>query len=152
MNLFRMKKAKEGYTVTLNHSVLEGQIEAAQVALDSQVWADMQQYMPFSTGNLINETSALNASACGTGRVYMYPPSSDYGHYQYEGTVYVDPITGKGAFYDPNYGFWSRPGVEKVASERKLVYTNPQAESHWGQACERDHKREWLAIVKKALK
>lgn len=57
-----------------------------------------------------------------------------YAHYQWEGKLYVDPITGKGAFYDKDYGFWSRPGVSKVPTNTPLNYSkeqNPLATSHW---------------------
>ena len=50
------------------------------------------------------------------------------------GKLYVDPITGKGAFYDKDYGFWSRPGVPKVPTNIPLNYSkeqNPLATSHW---------------------
>lgn len=45
-----------------------------------------------------------------------------YAHYQNEGILYVDPITAKGAFYNENYGFWSRPNTKKVSSNRPLNY------------------------------
>lgn len=56
-----------------------------------------------------------------------------YAHYQYEGIVYVDPEYQVGAFYNPQYGFWSRQGVKKVPSERPLQYqkNNPYATDHW---------------------
>lgn len=60
-----------------------------------------------------------------------------YAHYQYTGIVYVDPKYGVGGFYDPMYGWWSRPGVRKISSDRPLHYShdkNPYATDHW------DHK------------
>ena len=60
--------------------------------------------------------------------------NSPYAHYQWEGKLYVDPITGKGAFYDTNYGFWSRPGVTKIPTDIPLNHSkeqNPLATSHW---------------------
>lgn len=45
-----------------------------------------------------------------------------YAHYMNEGIVYVDPVTGKGAFYNESYGFWSRPNTKKVPSNRSLNY------------------------------
>ena len=64
-------------------------IDKAQDALDAQVWADMKQYMPIATGNLIQRTGDLNANT--RGEVYLYDPSVPYAHYMYEGTVYVEP-------------------------------------------------------------
>ena len=60
--------------------------------------------------------------------------NSPYAHYQWMGNLYVDPITLKGAFYDSNYGFWSRPGVSKIPTGIPLNYSkeqNPLATSHW---------------------
>lgn len=60
--------------------------------------------------------------------------NSPYAHYQWMGNLYVDPITLKGAFYDSDYGFWSRPGVSKIPTGIPLNYSkeqNPLATSHW---------------------
>lgn len=62
-----------------------------------------------------------------------------YAAYQYYGELYVDPIYKKGAFFDPYYGFWSRPGVKKVPSGRSLSYqkNNPYSTDHWDMAAEK---------------
>lgn len=66
---------------------------------------------------------------------YQITYEQPYAHYQWEGKLYVDPITGKGAFYDPDYGFWSRPGKDtKIPTDIPLNYStekNPLATSHW---------------------
>ena len=56
-----------------------------------------------------------------------------YSHYVYEGLLYVDPEYKVGAFYSPEYGFWSRPNVKKVPSDRRLQYRtiNPYSTDHW---------------------
>lgn len=62
---------------------------------------------------------------------------SPYAHYQYEGKLYVDPKTDKGAFYSDERGFWSRPGAMKVPTNRSLEHSkfrHPLATSHWDQA------------------
>lgn len=61
---------------------------------------------------------------------------SPYAHYQWEGELYVDPKTGKGAFYDGER-FWSRPDVAKIPSGKPLHYSafrHPLATSHWDKA------------------
>lgn len=45
--------------------------------------------------------------------------------------MYADPKTGKGAFYDPEYGFWSRSDTEKVPTTQLLHYQNPEAKRDW---------------------
>ena len=47
--------------------------------------------------------------------------ATPYAHYQNVGQVYVDPIYKKSAFYNPLYGFWSRPGVKKIPSGRHFA-------------------------------
>lgn len=63
--------------------------------------------------------------------------NSPYAHYQYEGELYVDPKTRKGAFTDGEGRFWSRPGVAKVPGGRKLKqsdFRHPLATDHWDKA------------------
>ena len=55
---------------------------------------------------------------------------SPYAHYQYIGKLYVMD-NGKGAYYDPDYGFWSKPGVAKTPTEKKLNYHTPGTGSYW---------------------
>lgn len=55
-----------------------------------------------------------------------------YAHYVYIGEKYVDPIYGVGAFYSPDYGFWSRPGVQKKPSGEKLKFKG-QGTDHWDE-------------------
>ena len=62
---------------------------------------------------------------------------SPYAHYQWEGRLYVDPVTKKGAFTNGEGRFWSRPSVNKIPSDRELVHStfrHPLATSHWNQA------------------
>jgi len=139
-----------GYTISLDFKPLGEKLDRAQDALDAQVWQDVQKYMPVDSGLLKSETNVLNQTA--RGEVYLYPPNSDYGHYQYEGIVYVDPVYGKGAFFSPTYGFWSRPSVQKVPSDRKLTYSQPNATARWGETAINNHGAEWLKLVERALK
>lgn len=63
--------------------------------------------------------------------------SSPYAHYQYEGKLYVDPTTKKGAFTNGEGLYWSRLGIAKVPSGRELKYStfrHPKATSHWDKA------------------
>lgn len=69
---------------------------------------------------------------------------SPYAHYQYRGILYVDKKTGKGAFFNENYGFWSRPNTTKVPSNKKLTYHTPGTGSYWD-------KRMWSAEKDKVI-
>lgn len=144
-----LQKTGNGYKLNLNFGDLGDKLDFAQYCLDNQVWQDVQKYMPIDTGNLISQTNVLNAVT--SKKVYLYPPTVEYGHYQYEGIVYVDPVYGKGAMYDPEYGFWSRPGVQKVPSDRPLNYSNPNATAKWGETAYNNHKDDWVRVVERAI-
>lgn len=153
-NLFgklNIDKEENGAAVKIRFERMGKNVDIAQDVLDAQVWNDMQKYMPIDTGNLIQETNMLNMST--RGEVYTYPPSLDYGHYQYEGWQYVDPKYGVAGFYNKDTGeFWSRKGVEKVKSDKPLFYSNPLAEAHWDEKAYYAHNKEWVKAVKRALR
>ncbi len=89
-----------------------------QKVIDSVFMGYMDKYMPMDSGQMI--TSMYNSTKAGSGEININVP---YAHYQHEGELYVDPKTGKGAFYDKNSGrFWSRPDIKKVPSGKKLNY------------------------------
>lgn len=146
----KINKRNDGCAVTISFESLGKRLDIAQDALDAQVWEDMQRYMPMDTGNLITETDMLNSSERGI--VYLYPPDSDYGHYQYEGIKYVDPKYNIGAFYNPDYGYWSRPGIEKIPSNIPLFYGRESAEAHWDEAVYQNHIKDWVKTAKNAVK
>lgn len=137
---------------TLDLKYVGANLDKAQAALDAQVWADIKQYMPYDSGTLIEDTEKLNNKT--HGEVYYYDPNNKYGHYMYEGIVYVDPIYMTGAFYSPEYGFWSRPGVTKIPSPsgKTFNYKSPTAVSHWGEVAYNNHHKQWVAVAKAALK
>lgn len=143
-------RSGQGYSVKVSFERFGKRMDKAQDALDAQVWEDIQRYMPMDTGNLIAETDVLNQSI--RGEVYLYPPDSDYGHYQYEGELYVDPVYGKGAFYNPEYGYWSRPGIAKVPSGKPLFYGRESVEAHWDEVAEQNHAKSWLEVARRAMK
>lgn len=151
--MFGSKKIKIktlGCEINVDATRIGEKLDYAQDKLDAQVWEDLQIYMPFGQGDLIKETDMINKST--RGEVYAYPPESDYGHYQYEGIKYIDPVYGIGAFYSPEYGFWSRPGVEKIPSDEPLFYGKPTAESHWDEVAIENHREQWIQVVKNAIK
>lgn len=56
---------------------------------------------------------------------------SPYAHYQYIGKKYVDSKTKKGAFYSEDYGYWSRPGEKKEATNIDLNYHTAGTGPYW---------------------
>lgn len=81
------------------------------------------RYVPENKGILISNSEIKNN--CNI--IYNSP----YAHYQYIGKLYVDSKTGKGAFYNENYGFWSRPRVKKKATDTNLNYSKAGTGPYW---------------------
>lgn len=72
-------------------------------------------YTPFQSGAL-----KANVTIQQDGEIIEY--DTPYANYLWYGKLMVDPITGKGAFHNENYGFWSRPNTAKVLTQRDLIF------------------------------
>lgn len=144
---------RRGVMARVHFGNLGRKLDFAQLAMDTQAWQDVQRYMPISSGQLISETNVLNATVLGSGKVYVYPPNSAYGHYQHEGIVYKDPVYNVGGFYNTQTGqWWSRRGISKVPSTQLLTYSQPNAHRYWGQYAIDHHKDEWIRVFKRAMR
>lgn len=89
----------------------------AQVYIDSFVLYHSEPYLP---GKHIHNAGVIS-TRLGSGQVIW---NTDDANYLYEGKLMVDPFTKKGAFFNPNYGFWSRPNTQKIMDPkgRELEY------------------------------
>ncbi len=86
-----------------------------QKVVDASFMHYMKLKMPLDSGMMMSNTKNPKS-----GLITVETP---YAHYMNEGILYVDPITGKGAFHDSISGrFWSRPKTKKIPSDRKLNY------------------------------
>lgn len=149
---YSIQKTGNGYKLRLNFRRLGRKLDRAQLALDIRVNEDILRYVPIDTGTLRSEINALNTTHAGTGKVYIYPPSSAYGHYQHEGIVYKDPVYNFAGLFTPEYGWFSRKGVEKVPSTQLLKYQDPNAKRQWGRYAIEHHGNEWYDTVKRVMK
>lgn len=141
-----------GVSVNLNMTRFGVKLDKAQDALDNEFLIRMLQHVPGEDdGNLKADIERFNKTNGERGVIYAYNPNGvPHGHYQWAGIMYADPITGKGAFYTPEYGFWSRPkdkGGKKVPTTRLLNYHNPEARRDWARYTA-EHEKE--AIVEAA--
>lgn len=84
----------------------------------------MDKYVPRDDGNLRRDVDLSDPTKI----VYESP----YAHYQYEGKLYVME-NGKGAYYSPEYGFWSKKGVAKQPTDIDLVYHTAGTGHHWDE-------------------
>lgn len=96
-----------------NHGLEKG--GRVQAFFTSEVMRRSDPYVPFSSGPLKN-TAEMTADKDGI--IYNQP----YARVHWYGKLMVDPVTKKGAFFSPEYGFWSRPKVKKELSDRDMEY------------------------------
>jgi hypothetical protein len=117
-----------------------------QQFIDMECIKKMKPYTPNLNGKLID--SATRHTIIGSGKIVQGGLDSPQARYLYYGMLMVDPITGKGCFYNPKTGErWSRPNVKKIMDPqgRTLNYNqthSPQAGPHWFERMAFDHKDE----------
>lgn len=138
-----------GVSVNINMTRFGRKLDNAQDALDNEFLTRMLQHVPGEDGGALRaDIKRFNETNGERGVIYAYDENGiEYGHYQNQGILYVDPKTGKGAFYKKDHGFWSRPDTEKVKSTRLLHYQNPEAKRDWARYTA-EHEKE--AIVEAA--
>ncbi|MDO4272706.1 MAG: minor capsid protein [Eubacteriales bacterium] len=122
-----------------------------QLFLAQQARILMDPYVPASQEEVLAQNVKVTADEEKGGILYDSP----YAHYQWEGELYVDPKTGKGAFYDGEQ-FWSRPGKNyKVPSGKPLHcsdFPHPLATSHWDKAMMTARKDDLVQALDNRLK
>lgn len=138
-----------GVSVNINMTRFGIKLDNSQAALHNEFLTRMLQHVPGEDGGSLRaDIKEFNETNGDLSTIYAYNPNGvPHGHYQWAGIVYVDPKTGKGSFYTPEYGHWSRPGVEKVSTTRLLHYRNPEAKRDWARYTA-EHEKE--AIVEAA--
>lgn len=102
----------------------------------------MSPFVPGGTNSHLNQNVAFE-----TNSITYESPSAQY---LYHGKLMVDPITGKGAFYSPSYGFWSRPkkyGIAKIQTNKDLQYHTPGTGAHWDKLMWTSKKKEVIKEV-----
>lgn len=116
-----------------NHGLQEA--GPVQKFFTSEIMRLSDPYVPFRSGPLKN---SAHMTPEGDGIIYNAP----YARYHWFGKLMVDPITKKGAFYDPKSGrFWSRPNTPKELTERDMKYTGgPLRGPRWVERCWVDNK------------
>mgnify|MGYP006875945854 CR=1 FL=1 len=156
-NLFKklnINVNKDGVSININMTRFGIKMDNAQDALDNEFLTRMLQHVPGEDGGALRgDIKRFNETNGERGAIYAYNPNGvPYGHYQYEGIMYADQKTRKGAFYTPEYGFWSRPGVEKVPTTRLLQYKNPDAVRDWARYTAEHEKQPIVEAAKNGFK
>lgn len=103
-------------------------------------------YVPFDSGVLKN---TAYVTPLGDEIVYPVP----YAQYMYGGLLMVDPITKKGAFYNPiTNRYWSRPGVQKELTSTPLHYAGePKRGPKWVERMWDDYGEEICSAIGKYI-
>ena len=117
--------------------------EKAQRRLGEMVLASSKVFMPLLTGSLQQRSYVDDG-----GRKVVFP--GPYGRYQYGGRVMVDSVTGKGPMmiHDRNgveVGLRFRKGATLVPTERRLTYSQPNAQAEWFQPAKDKDLNAWVA-------
>ena len=98
-------------------------------------------YTPFDNEILVG---TAYVSHDGTEIIYPVP----YARYLWHGKLMVDPITKKGAFFKPEYGFWSRPKTQKELTNRDLKFQGaPLRGPKWVERAYIDNKATLLSSL-----
>lgn len=105
----------------------------AQQFFTNEIMKRSDKYVPFSSG-------VLKGSVHPTLDFESITYTAPYVRYHWFGKLMVDPLYGKGCFYDPKTGrMWSRPGIEKIVTDKDMKYQGaPMRGPFW-------FDRMWLA-------
>lgn len=116
-----------------------------QKFLTNEVIRISDPYVPMDTGILKNQVSVAQDAT-------YYDYISPYARYHWYGKLMVDPITKKGAFFNPNYGFWSRPGVPKELTDKDMNYRGaPMRGPKWTMRAWADNKNQVISNIERKL-
>lgn len=116
---------------------------AVQKFFSNELLRISNPYTPFRNGVL---SGTAYISPDGTSINYVTP----YARYIWYGKLMVDPVTKKGAFYSPIYGFWSRSKVQKELTNRDLKYQGaPLRGPKWVERAYIDNKGAVISSTEK---
>lgn len=114
---------------------------SAQRFFTNELMRLSDDYVPMNSGVLKNSAKAEKG---GTAIIYETP----YARYHWYGKMMADPVYGKGAFFKEGYGFWSRPNVEKVLTDKNMKYQeSPRRGPRWVERCFIDNKDKLIDAV-----
>lgn len=115
----------------------------AQKFFCNECYRYMAPFVPGGINSHLNQNVIIAKN--GSSVTYLGPDA----HYLFNGILYVDPKYEKGAFFNSDYGFWSRPGITKIPSERQLKYHAPGTGAHWDKLMWTSKGEEVIANVQR---
>ena len=121
--------------INLNTDRIEGNLREAQKALNMQVAADCEPYIPFQQGALRGSQRYPDGLYGGS-----IEWDSPYAHYMYEGFVRTD---------ENGRTYVGRGEKKPVLTDRPLIYHQPGTGSQWFETAKEQHHEEWVELVKR---
>jgi len=137
-----IKQSSDCMSVNISFDRLARYMSASQRALDKQVLTDMIPFMPMESGNLTQETLAMNEPNIGSGELIL--DTTEYARFLYHGKVMV---------HEPTGSTWAPAGEEKVVTPIPLNYSksaHPNAGPEWFERAKEAKKRTWLKVAREA--
>lgn len=132
--------------IKLDADHLNNKIKVAQIALNMQIVADSEPYVPFRQGAL--RSSVRYPKGIDGGEIEYNTP---YAHYLYMGEVYGPNIPKKDA--QGNIIGWMSP-PSKRPTGRRLQYSkapHPEAGAEWFERAKAQHLPDWTRLVKRTV-
>lgn len=129
--------------IKLDTDHLSNRIKAAQIALNMQIVADSEPYVPFRQGAL--RSSVRYPQGIDGGEIEYNTP---YAHYLYTGEVYGPNIPIKDA--QGNIIGWRSP-PKKSPTGRRLQYHTKGTSDHWFDRAKQEHLNDWVDLVKRTV-
>ena len=93
----------------------------AHAFFTEECYKAMDKYVPYEFGDLRSNVDVQTDKI-----VYESP----YARYMYYGKKMV-MSNGKSAFYNPDYGFWSKKGEPKTLTDEDLIYHTAGTGPYW---------------------
>ncbi|WP_050636184.1 minor capsid protein [Candidatus Stoquefichus sp. SB1] len=116
-----------------------------QKMLTSEIQRISDPFVPFDSSFLKNHVVFAHDYT-------WFEHVAPYARYHWFGKLMVDPQTKKGAFFNPSYGFWSRPNTQKVLTETPMKYSGaPQRGPKWVERAWAQHGDEILSNLERKL-
>lgn len=121
--------------ISLDTRRIDRNIKEAQKALNMQVAADCEPFVPFQQGYL--RSSRDYPQGIYGGEIEWNAP---YAHYLYEGFVRTD---------ERGRTWVNKHEKKPVLTDRPLTYSHPGTGAEWFEQAKQAHHNDWVKLVKR---
>lgn len=136
----------DGLEVHVSMKVTSARLKKAHRNLKVNIMNGMLPFMPIRIGDLTRKTRAANTVMLDDEIMYAAAGSEaggvPYGNFHYRGMVMVDPLTGSP---------FARKHAKKVATDRPLTWSNPNAAPYWFDVAKKRYLKQWVELAQEDL-